>query len=116
MRRVAYKQAIKRYYNQRVKEKSFRMGEYVLRRNKASRAHPQGKLGPIWEGPYKVVQANQNGTYNPETTKGRQIPRTWNAKNLIFFSSRRITTYCKGAGLAIWHRLDVVLRVPSPST
>ncbi|XP_023746717.1 uncharacterized protein LOC111894856 [Lactuca sativa] len=51
VRQAAYKHATERYYNQRVKEKAFKVGEYVLRKNEASRAQPQGKLGPTWEGP-----------------------------------------------------------------
>ena len=38
MRQAAYKHATERYYNQRVKEKAFKVGEYVLRKNEASRA------------------------------------------------------------------------------
>ncbi|XP_023770200.2 uncharacterized protein LOC111918806 [Lactuca sativa] len=82
MRQAAYKHATERYYNHRVKEKAFRFGEYVLRKNEASRAQPQGKLGPTWEGPYRVTEANKNGAYVLETMEGRQIPRTWNARNL----------------------------------
>lgn len=85
MRQAAYKRVTKRYYNQMVKEKSFKVGEYVLRRNEASRAQPQGKLGPTWEGPYKIVEANQNRVYILETMEGSQIPRTWNARNLKKF-------------------------------
>ena len=47
IRHVAYKRATKRFYNQRVKEKAFKVGDYVLRKNEASWAQPQGKLGPI---------------------------------------------------------------------
>ena len=82
MCQAAYKHATERYYNQRVKEKAFRVGEYVLRKNKASQAQPQGKLGPTWEGPYKFTEANRNGAYVLETMEGRQIPKTWNARNL----------------------------------
>ena len=57
----------------------------MLRKNKAIRAQPQGKLGPVWEGPYRVVEANQNGAYALETMEGREIPRTWNARNLRKF-------------------------------
>ena len=33
----------------------------MLRKNEASQAQPQGKLGLVWEGSYRVVEANQNG-------------------------------------------------------
>lgn len=81
----AYKHAVERYYNQRVKEKAFRVGDYILRRNEASRAQSQGKLGPIWEEPYKVIKANHNGAYKLEMMEGRKIQRTWNTRNLRKF-------------------------------
>nr|KAJ0193280.1 hypothetical protein LSAT_V11C800420460 [Lactuca sativa] len=90
IRQAAYKCVTERYYNKRVKEKLFRIGEYVLRRSEASRTQPQGKMGLVWEGPYKVIEANRNGAYVLETVEGRRIPRTWNARNLkkFFFYGR----------------------------
>nr|KAJ0211608.1 hypothetical protein LSAT_V11C400219340 [Lactuca sativa] len=76
IQQAAYKRVAERYYNQRVKERAFRVGEYMLRKNEASRAQPQGKLGPTWEGPYKIIEANRNDAYVLETVEGRQIPRT----------------------------------------
>lgn len=48
IRQTTYKHDVEKYYNQRVKEKAFRVGEYVLRQNKASRSQLQGKLGLVW--------------------------------------------------------------------
>nr|XP_027120710.1 uncharacterized protein LOC113737727 [Coffea arabica] len=54
--RVAtYKNTLAHYYNARVKHRRFRPGDLVLRKKSVSRAEPQGKLGPKWEGPYRVV-------------------------------------------------------------
>ena len=85
IRQAAYKRVTERYYNQRVKERAFSVGEYVLRKNESSRAQPQGKLGPTWEGPYIIIEANRNDAYVLEAVEGRQIPRTWNARNLKKF-------------------------------
>ncbi|GJS31304.1 reverse transcriptase domain-containing protein [Tanacetum coccineum] len=41
------------------------------RRNEVSRAANTGKLGPTWEGPYKVIQAFQSGAYKL-TWKGKR--------------------------------------------
>lgn len=82
IRQVAYKNAVEGYYNSRVKDKAFKVRYYVLRKNKASHAQPWGKLGPKWDGPYKVTKAHRNGSYALKTIKGRLIPRTWNARNL----------------------------------
>lgn len=46
IRQAAYKHVVEKYYKQRVKEKAFGVGDYVLRQNEASRAQPWGKLGP----------------------------------------------------------------------
>ncbi|XP_023760201.1 uncharacterized protein LOC111908618 [Lactuca sativa] len=92
VRQAAYKHATERYYNQRVKENAFKVGEYVFRKNEASRAQPQGKLGPTWEGPYRVMEENRSGAYVLETMEGRPIPRTWNARNLkkcFFYGKER---------------------------
>ncbi|GKD12208.1 reverse transcriptase domain-containing protein [Tanacetum coccineum] len=42
---------------------SFKPGEFVFRKNKASRVEDQGKLGPKWDRPYRVAKAYQNGSY-----------------------------------------------------
>nr|XP_027067644.1 uncharacterized protein LOC113693285 [Coffea arabica] len=45
-----YKNILVNYYNARVKHLNF--GDLVLRKNLVSRAEPQDKLAPKWEGPY----------------------------------------------------------------
>ena len=82
---ATYKKAVERYYNQRVRNKALRVGDYVLRKNEVSHAQPGGKLSQTWEGPYKVIKAHHNGSYSIETPEGRQIPRTLNARNLRKF-------------------------------
>nr|GEZ44169.1 reverse transcriptase domain-containing protein [Tanacetum cinerariifolium] len=48
---------VKRYYNARVRSRSFRLGDFVYQNNRASHAEDRGKLGPKWEGPYEVTKA-----------------------------------------------------------
>ncbi|GKA16283.1 reverse transcriptase domain-containing protein, partial [Tanacetum coccineum] len=57
IREARYKIKIEHYYNKRVWPVSFKVGEYVYRKNEASRLENLGKLGPKWEGPYLVVEA-----------------------------------------------------------
>ncbi|GJV74385.1 hypothetical protein Tco_1505969 [Tanacetum coccineum] len=57
VREVRYKSKMERYYNKKVRSASFRPGEFVFRRNEASRVEDQGKLGQKWEGPYRVIEA-----------------------------------------------------------
>jgi ribonuclease HI len=52
-----YQGRMARYYNTRVKLRRFEVGDWVLRKvSQATKDPSQGKLGPNWEGPYKVTQ------------------------------------------------------------
>ncbi|GJR50210.1 reverse transcriptase domain-containing protein [Tanacetum coccineum] len=82
IRKDRYKQQVEKYYNKKVRHVQFKVGEFVLRRNEVSRAANTGKLGPTWEGPYKVIQAFQSGAYKLSNMEGEEIPRTWHACNL----------------------------------
>nr|GEV94061.1 hypothetical protein [Tanacetum cinerariifolium] len=55
IREAKYKAKMEQYYNRRVKLVSFKPGEYVFCRNEANKVKDHGKLGPKWEGPYKVT-------------------------------------------------------------
>ncbi|GKE84955.1 hypothetical protein Tco_1558697 [Tanacetum coccineum] len=71
-----------KYYNARVKGVTFRPGDFVYRSNDTSHAVDGGKLGPKWEGPYKVTEALGDGAYKLRSTNGTVLPRTWNIANL----------------------------------
>ncbi|XP_076924185.1 uncharacterized protein LOC143586541 [Bidens hawaiensis] len=43
---IEYKKKMEKYYNTRVREVKFKVGDLVLRENEASRQEDQGKLGP----------------------------------------------------------------------
>ncbi|GJY32391.1 hypothetical protein Tco_0415886 [Tanacetum coccineum] len=73
---------VEKYYNKKVRHVQFKVGEFVLKRNEASRAANTSKLGPTWEGPYKVIQAFQSRAYKLSNMEGEEIPRTWHACNL----------------------------------
>ena len=85
IRQAVYKAAVEQHYNKRVKGTACRVGELVLRRNEASRQEPTRKLGPKWEGPYRVTEARRNGSYMLETMQGKRLPRPWNITNLRRF-------------------------------
>ncbi|GJW94907.1 reverse transcriptase domain-containing protein [Tanacetum coccineum] len=51
-------------------------------KNEASRIEDEGKLGPNWEGPYRVTEAFENGSYKLQTMEDKVVPRTWHAVNL----------------------------------
>ncbi|XP_071699296.1 uncharacterized protein [Rutidosis leptorrhynchoides] len=51
-------------------------------RNEASRQQDVRKLGPRWEGPYRVVGITEYGAYHLETPDGVPIQRPWHAFHL----------------------------------
>ncbi|GKG37744.1 hypothetical protein Tco_0456967, partial [Tanacetum coccineum] len=74
VREVRYKTKMEKYYNKKVRLSGFRPGEFVFRRNEASRVEDQGKLGPKWKGPYRVVEAYENGSYKLQTLEDKEVP------------------------------------------
>nr|GEV78717.1 reverse transcriptase domain-containing protein [Tanacetum cinerariifolium] len=72
IREAKYKKKVEQYYNKRVRPISFKVGDFVYRKNAASRVENQGKLGPNWEGPYRVIEAYDNGSYKLATMKDRE--------------------------------------------
>ena len=38
-----------------------------------------GKLGPNWEGPYKIVKLTEKCIYYLEDSEGKQVPRPSNS-------------------------------------
>ena len=78
-----YKQKIAEYYNQRVKLKRFNISDLVLRKVTLATKDPaQGKLGPNWEGPYRVVHYSCQGSYHLENAEGKRLPHPWNVEHL----------------------------------
>ncbi|GFS36997.1 hypothetical protein Acr_00g0049130 [Actinidia rufa] len=83
LRQAAYKGRIAKYYNERVKHRSFLPGDLVLRRVTLSTRDPRaGKLGPTWEGPYKVIKVSRPGTCWLEDLNEKALPHPWNAEHL----------------------------------
>ena len=62
------------YNNKRVKLRQLGIGDLVLRKVTTAIKDPnQGKLGPTWEGPYRVIL---------ETLDEQKLLRPWNIENL----------------------------------
>ncbi|GJT28448.1 reverse transcriptase domain-containing protein [Tanacetum coccineum] len=79
---VKSKAKMEKYYNSKVRCTSFKPGDMVYRNNDASHAKDGGKLGPKWEGPYKVTESLGRGAYKLKDRQGNKLPRTWNICNL----------------------------------
>jgi hypothetical protein len=78
-----YQEKMARHYNSKVKPRQLSVGDLVLRRvTLATRNPSEGKLGPNWEGPYKVIEIRRPGTYHLEDMNGRRLPHPWNAEHL----------------------------------
>ena len=59
-----YQRKMMRYYNQKVKPRSYRPGGLVLKKLLPTRKNPtHGKLGPNWEGPYIISRVVRPGNY-----------------------------------------------------
>ncbi|GKA23478.1 hypothetical protein Tco_0709440 [Tanacetum coccineum] len=76
------KAKMEKYYNAKVRNTSFRPGDFVYCSNEASHAKESGKLSPKWEGPYEVVEALGKGAYKLRNGSGDVLPRTWNVQDL----------------------------------
>ena len=82
-RMTKYQRKMAEYYNKRVKLRQLDIGDLVLRKVTIATKDPvQGKLGPIWEGPYRVVHYFRRGSYHLETLDGKKLLRPWNIENL----------------------------------
>jgi hypothetical protein len=58
-RSAIYQQNLRRYHSHRVRKRSFKEGDLVLR----LRQHKSHKLSPPWEGPFIISKALLNGSY-----------------------------------------------------
>ena len=82
-RLARYQDRMAKYYNSRVQHRDFQVGDLVLRKVIAAVRNPtQGKLGPNWEGPYRVTSWQRKGTYHLETLEGQKLPYPWNIEHL----------------------------------
>ena len=66
--RATAKQKLTRYQDLMVKHRDFQVGDLILRKVMGAAKNPtQGKLGPNWEEPYRIMSWQRKGTYNLET-------------------------------------------------
>ena len=81
-----YHRKTARYYDQRVKPRSYKPSDLVLEKLLLARKDPShGKLGPNWEGPYIVSRIILPGNYELQTEEGKTLPHTWNAEHFKRF-------------------------------
>ena len=82
-RTMRYKNLMARQYDAMVKPRRFKIGDLVLKRvTLATRNLAYGKLGPNWEGPYRVINCKMQGSYYLEALDGRRLEHPWNVEHL----------------------------------
>ena len=70
----AYQERVAKYFNRKVKPRSFRVGDLVLHKvTLATRDSTEGKLAPNWEGPYKVISCQRLEAYYLEDLEGKVL-------------------------------------------
>ena len=81
-----YHRKTTRYYDRKVRPKSYKLGDLVLKKLLLSRKDlTHGKLGPNWEGPYIVSRVVRPGNYELRTKEGKTLLHSWNVEHLKRF-------------------------------
>ena len=75
-----------KYYDRRVRPRSFKPDDLVLKKLLPTRKDPtHGKLGPNWEGLYVISRIVRPDNYELQTEEGKTLPHSWNAEHLRRF-------------------------------
>ncbi|KAM2221267.1 hypothetical protein ACFX1S_020364 [Malus domestica] len=86
LRNVAYKQRISNYYDSRVKPRSFKVGDWVLKKRLlCDKVSSEGTLSPNWDGLFEVVGIGHPGSYKLRSSDGKTLGHPWNADHLKYY-------------------------------
>ena len=73
-RLAQYQNLMAKHYNSNIRHRDFQVGDLVLRKVMGiAKDLSQGKLGPNWEGPYRITSWQRKGTYRLETLDRRKF-------------------------------------------
>jgi hypothetical protein len=78
-----YLEGIRRYHDRNVKERSFNVGDLVLRR--IQNMEGLHKLSSPWEGPFSIAKVTGPGSYCLQTLEGDNVSNSWNIDQLCRF-------------------------------
>jgi hypothetical protein len=78
-----YLEGIRRYHDRSVKERSFNVGDLILRR--IQNTEGLHKLSSPWEGPFTVAKVTGPGSYHLKTLEGEDVNNSWNIDQLCRF-------------------------------
>ena len=81
-----YQHKLKQGYDTKVKLRPLEPSDLVLRKVLGTAKNPTwGKLGPNWEGSYRIISVAGIGTYFLEDLDEHIIPHPWNVNNLKMY-------------------------------
>jgi hypothetical protein len=83
MRHTRYEQQLRRYHDRNVRERSFNVGDMVLRRIQSTKG--MHKLSVPWEGLFIVMEVVSPSTYRLQWDDGQGVPNVWNIEHLRHF-------------------------------
>ncbi|PBH40867.1 hypothetical protein BGU76_18330, partial [Clostridioides difficile] len=78
-----YEQTLRRYHDKDIRQRSFSVGDLVLRRILTGEGWH--KLSPSWEGPFIVAEVTRPGSYRLTQMDGTEIGNSWNIEHLRKF-------------------------------
>jgi len=85
LRTAKYLEAIMRYHNRNVKDRSFMVGDLVLKWKTSQEG--TYKLSPPWEGPFVVAEVTRPTSYRLVYPDGTRLPNSWHIDKLRHFYS-----------------------------
>ena len=73
-RTARYKNLMARQHDAMVKPRQFNIGDLILKKVSLATKNPtHGKLGPNWEGPYRIINCKKQGSYYLEALNRRKL-------------------------------------------
>jgi hypothetical protein len=83
MQHTRYEQQLWCYHDRNVRERSFKVGDLVLRRIQSTKG--MHELSAPWEGPFIVMEVVSPSTYRLQWADGQGVPNVWNVEHLRRF-------------------------------
>jgi hypothetical protein len=95
-----YLEGIRRYHDRNVKERSFNVGDLVLRC--IQNTEGLHKLSSPWEGPLLIAKVTGPGSYRLQTLEGDNVSNSWNIDQLCrFYAVSRLLRGSKSTRLLL---------------
>jgi hypothetical protein len=86
LRNAEHKNQLKRKFDANVKPRYLKLGDWALRRVTQSTKDPAAMtFNHRWEGPYKVIEIVNPGTYRLMDSDGFILPRPWHIEHLRYY-------------------------------